>query len=738
MSKNNSLSFHVSGMHCASCASNITRSLSKIDGVTSANVNYANEQASVEIDLSKKGIEQQVEKVVKKLGYQAYLDSDESEDIAQLNREKELKDLRLKIIISGFLASLLMLSMVPSLPSFMHHPVWVWILATPIQFWAGKRFYQGAISGLKSLTANMDTLVALGTSVAYFYSVFVILFATQLERIGIPTHVYFEASGAIITFILLGKFLEIRAKGQTSTAIKKLMGLAPKTAHKLINGEFVNTPLDQVEVGDILLIKPGEKIPVDGLVIQGESTIDESMITGESLPVFKKIDDQVIGASINSSGSIQIKAEKVGSETMLANIIKMVKEAQGSRPPIQKLVDQIASVFVPIVIVLSIITFLLWFAFGPDPKFIFALVSMINVLIIACPCALGLATPTSLIVGIGKGAQAGILIKDAQVLEVANKLKAVVFDKTGTLTEGKPKVQNFETNGDRDKVLQIVRSIESLSHHPLAQAVVNFIKLDKSANLKVKNFEDLMGKGVQAKVGNNQVLIGNQRLMTEMQVKEDRELSDFAENWKNKGQTVVFVSISSEVVAVFGIADTVRSNAVETIKKLKNLGITSIMLTGDNHKTAQVIAKSLGIEDFQAEVLPVDKKEILIKLQQKYSVVGMVGDGINDAPALASADVSMAMGQGTDVAMQTAGVTLLRSDISLVPTAISLSKATIINIRQNLFWAFAYNIILIPVAMGLLYPFWGVLLSPILAGAAMAFSSVTVVGNALRLKTIKI
>lgn len=738
MSKNETISFHVSGMHCASCASNIARGVKKIKGVQEASVNYANEQASVVIDLNDNNVKKEVEKTISGLGYKAHLDIDDSSDLAEKERNEELKELKTKIVVSGVLASFLMLSMITALPSFFRNPFWMWLLATPIQFWAGMRFYKGAISGLKNFSANMDTLVALGTSVAYFYSVFVIIFMNWLEGHGIPAHMYFEASGAIITFILLGKFLEIRAKGQTSTAIKKLMGLSAKMAHKKVDGDFVDVPLDQVQKGDILLVKSGEKIPTDGRVIKGKTSIDESMLTGESLPISKTKGDKVIGATINSSGVIEIKVESVGSETMLANIIRMVKEAQGSRPQIQKLVDQIAGVFVPVVIVLAIITFIFWLVLGPEPRLLYALVSVINVLIIACPCALGLATPTSLMVGIGKGATNGILIKDAQALEIANKVKAVVFDKTGTLTEGKPKVQQFWTSEKEKEILSIVKAVESQSHHPLAQAVVDFATDANVTRVEVDSFKDVSGKGVTAKFNQKLVAIGTEKLMRELKIKVSDQVKSNATEMKTNGLTTSYVGIDDQVVALIGIADSLKEKSAQTISKLKSMKIVPVMLTGDNKETAQVIAKEVGIDQFEAEVLPEDKKQVIEKLQKQYGVVAMVGDGINDAPALAAADVSIAMGGGTDVAMQTAGVTLLRSDISLVPMSLSLSKLTMTNIRQNLFWAFAYNTVLIPVAMGVLYPIWGMMLSPIMAGAAMAFSSVSVVSNALRLKSQKI
>jgi len=741
MSKNNqTLSFHVSGMHCASCASNVTRKLNKTDGVFEASVNYANEQARVVFD-EKKISTKQLAAAVSSLGYTAHLDSDTAADVAEQERTKELKTLKIKLVFSGVLAATLMLSMIPSLPAIFHNPWFLWLLATPVQFWVGKRFYQGAWSGLKNKTANMDTLVALGTSVAYFYSVVATIFGDWFAQQGVETHVYFEASAAIITFILLGKFLEIRAKAQTSSAIKELLNLQAKTAFLKKNGQWVEVSIEKIKKGDILLVKPGEKIPVDGEVLKGQTSIDESMITGESFPVSKQLGDSLVGATINQSGSIEMKATKVGDETMLANIIRLVKEAQGSRPPIQALVDIIAAYFVPVVIIMSVITFVIWMLIGPEPRFLFALVSMINVLIIACPCALGLATPTSLMVGIGRGAKLGILIKDAQALEVANKVKAVVFDKTGTLTEGKPVVQEavFIEKSQQQDSLVFLKAIEELSHHPLARALVEFGENQLGSKTKmpaVTNFTDVAGKGVTATVLQKQISIGNERLFEQQQIKISSEIKKQSAELKSRGHTVVFMSVANKLVAMFSIADSLKKSSPAVVQSLRDAGITAIMLTGDNQQTATAIAKEAGIEEVIAEVLPTDKERIIRELRKKYAVIAMVGDGINDAPALATADVGIAMGGGTDAAIESAGITLLRSDISLVPIAINLSKATMRNIKQNLFWAFSYNTILIPVAMGVLYPFWGILLNPMLAGAAMAFSSVSVVFNALRLKTI--
>ncbi|MCA9370119.1 MAG: copper-translocating P-type ATPase [Pseudomonadales bacterium] len=726
-------------MHCASCATNIQRKLRKTDGVTQATVNYANQQATVDFDATKiesAGITQ----AVSDIGYTAHIGAAASTDIAEKERVAELADLKKKLMVSGVLALTLIASMLPGAPEALHNPWLQWALATPVQFWAGKRFYQGAWSGLKNFSANMDTLVALGTSAAYFFSTLVVLFQDWLTSQGVATHVYFEASAAIITFILLGKFLEIRAKAKTSSAIKELLGLQATTAWIKTGADWKQIPLEEVQVGDVLLIKPGKKVPVDGVITKGSSAIDESMVTGESIPVSKQVGDDVIGATINQSGAIQMKATKVGSDTMLATIITLVQQAQGSRPPIQALVDTIASYFVPTVIILSLITFVAWWFFGPEPRFLTALVSMINVLIIACPCALGLATPTSLMVGIGRGAQSGILIKDAQALEIAGKVRVIAFDKTGTLTDGKPEVKQGEyaDNGSKKDVDAAVLAVESLSHHPLAQALVAFTSTKNKKVQEIAQFKDHAGRGVSATVGTGSVLIGTLSFLTSQKIHVDPELVAAASDWQKQAQSVVHVAINGTHAAVYGIADSVKESSRSVISALQKMRITPVMVTGDNKHTAESIAKQLGIKEVRSEVLPADKEHFIRQLRKKYGGVAMVGDGINDAPALAAADVSIAMGGGTDVAIESAGITLLRSDISLVPTALDLSKKTMTNIKQNLFWAFAYNVILIPVGMGILYPVAGIILNPIMAGAAMAFSSVSVVGNALRLRTKKL
>lgn len=717
MSKPITVSFHISGMHCASCAANIQRALSKEPGIINVSVNYANEQGWVKFKPAQINF-QTITKTIAKLGYQAHLETDPAVDLSALERQTELQSLKQQLIIGGGLTLLLLFSMLPGL---MISNWLLLLLATPIQFWLGKRFYQGALAALKNHTSSMDTLVVLGTSVAYFYSIIVVLFNLSL-------YTYFETSAVIITLILLGKYLEIKAKGQASEAIKKLLSLQVKSAHLITqDNKIVDTPIDQLQPGDHLLIKPGEKIPLDGQIINGTSYLDESLVTGESLPITKTIGDQVIGATLNTSGALEIIVQKVGQDTLLAQIIALVKNAQASRPAIQNLVDQISSYFVPVVIVLALITFVAWFIFGPQPSWLVGLINMISVLIIACPCALGLAIPTSLIVAIGRGAKEGILIKDAHVLEIAPQVKTIVFDKTGTLTQGRPQVEQVKFTSNLSKIKQLkiwilVKTIEQSSQHPLAQAIVNYIdSLKLKANPpKLTHLTDLPGLGIKAQVGKDEILIGTPALLQQHQVETNQLI-------KPSAHTQVFVSLNQQLVLVLAIADTLRANAKPVITQLKNRHFVPVMLTGDNLATAKKIANQLGIDQLKAQILPKDKAQAVKNLHQPKRLVAMVGDGINDAPALASADLSIAMGNGTDVAIESAHLVLLRSDLTLIPKALRLSQLTMTNIKQNLIWAFGYNIILIPVAMA-------GFINPIFAGAAMAFSSVSVVTNALRLK----
>jgi P-type Cu+ transporter len=737
--------YKITGMHCSSCAINIERKLKEVDSISDAKVSFATGIA--EINHDDKITDDKVFEAVQDLGYVAHpyefgavqdVSSDE-----EVQEKKDTKALRMKLYISVILTSVLISeSMLPFYPQSLKNEWAMLLLATPVQFWIGAQFYKSAWAAIKNRMANMDTLIVIGTSVAYFYSLITMLFGETLMRLGVEPHIYFEVAATIITLILLGKYLEKNAKGQASQAIKKLLDLQVKTAMVLRDGKEVKVPVEEIIVGDVLIVKPGEKIAVDGIIVKGSSSIDESMVTGESLPVTKREGDKVIGSTVNKNGLLNIQAEKVGTDTLLSQIIKTVQHAQASRAPIQKLVDQVSGVFVPVVIILSFITFLVWFNFGPQPAILFALANFIAVLIIACPCALGLATPMSIIVGTGKGAENGILIKDAETLEVANKVKYVVFDKTGTLTIGKPKVQDFvladnlEGGIDEDTVKSYVYAVEKSSHHPLAEAVVEFLESsDKS--LSVENFEDVSGLGVTANVKDTKVLIGTKNLLVKENVAADAKLDEIAERLRNEAKTVSYISVNNKNVAIVGISDAIKDNAPATIKKLIKMGVIPVMLTGDNTKTAAAIAKQVGIEKYFAEVLPNDKAAKITELQ-KEGVVAMVGDGINDAPALATANIGIAMGEGTDIAIESSGITLLRGDISLVPKALILSKATLRNIKQNLFWAFGYNVMLIPVAMGVLYPFTGLLLNPILAGGAMAFSSVSVVANSLRLKRFKL
>jgi Cu+-exporting ATPase len=752
--KQKEITFNISGMHCASCATNSQRKLTKLKGVKSAEVSYATQEANVAYD-PRIANPAELKKAVESLGYQAHFDGDldlKQSDHNPMNHDQEIISLKNKLIFSVILTTPLLLAMFPFAPMWLMDPRLQLILATPVQFWVGKDYYISAWKALKNGMTNMDTLIVMGTSVAYFYSLAIVLFHEPLQSLGIDAHVYFETSAAIITLILLGKYFEARAKGQTSKSIQKLLDLQAKKARVLRGGKEVEITIEEVIVGDIVRVKSGEKIPVDGIILSGSAAIDESMVTGESLPVARKAGDKVVGATISTNGSLQIKATKIGKDTFLAQVVDLVKKAQSSRAPIQKLVDQVSAVFVPTVITLSLIAFSLWWFLGPQPALAYALVAMISVLIIACPCALGLATPTSIMVGVGKGAEAGILIKDAQALEITGSINTVVFDKTGTLTEGKPEVQALVIINDLSKALNTIKpsnqtkldsyirslilSLENESHHPLATAVINH--LNQAKLLTVRDFKDLAGKGVRGIVDGHTVIIGTKKLMQEDQLKLDPSLTTISGKLAGEAQTVSFVAVDSVNVALLGIADSVKPASKKVIRKLHDLGITSVMLTGDNHQTAQAVALQLGIDDIRAEVLPKDKQDIIYQLQASGNTVAMIGDGINDAPALAAADIGIAMGLGTDVAIETAGITLLRSDISLVPKAIHLSRKTLRNIKENLGWAFGYNIILIPVAMGILYPIWGIQLNPILASAAMAFSSVSVVLNALRLKKVKL
>ena len=725
----------ITGMTCAACATRIEKGLSKLDGVLNANVNLALEKASVEYNPAAVSVKEMIQKV-ENLGYGAIVKSDETKQETVDHRQKEIIKQQGKFIFSAILSIPLLWAMVGhfSFTSSLYVPEavmnpWVqMLLATPVQFIIGKQFYVGAYKALKNKSANMDVLVALGTSAAYFYSVYL-----TLQTIGKGTHsvgLYFETSAVLITLIILGKLFEARAKGRSSEAIKKLMGLQAKTATVVRNGEEMTIPLEDVVNEDILLVKPGEKIPVDGEILEGTSALDESMITGESVPVDKTVGDTVIGATINKNGFLKMKATKVGKETALAQIIKVVEEAQGSKAPIQRLADSISGVFVPIVVGIAMITFLIWYIWVDPGNFAEALEKLIAVLVIACPCALGLATPTSIMAGSGRAAEYGILFKGGEHLEMTHRINTVILDKTGTITNGKPVLTDVVTDLAEAEFLSLVGSAEKQSEHPLAQAIVAGIK-ERSIELsEVSQFENIPGYGIKAAVNGREVLVGTRRLMKRFNVEIDGML-DVMEDLEKQGKTAMLAAVDGVYAGLVAVADTIKETSTEAIKRMKDMGLEVIMITGDNQQTATAIAKEAGVDSVIAEVLPEGKAEEVKKLQAQGKKVAMVGDGINDAPALAVADIGMAIGTGTDVAMEAADITLIRGDLNSIADSILMSHKTIRNIKQNLFWALAYNTIGIPIAaIGFLAP-W-------LAGAAMAFSSVSVVLNALRLQKVKL
>jgi len=706
----------IKGMHCANCAGTITKKLLKTKGVTRAEVNFATEKAVVEFN----GItENAIISSIEQAGYKADLDSKKPPK-NETNNMKKMLFFSLLLAVPALLISMFVMEL----------PYKGWLLlalATPVQFIAGYSFYEGAWSALKNRTSNMDTLIAIGTSVAYFYSVFVLLSDPMGE-------LYFEVAAVLIALVILGKYLEANAKGKTSEAISKLIRLSPKKAHIIRNGKEITISVDDVRVGDIIIVKPGEKIPVDGIIVSGSSSVDESMITGESLPVGKKVGDMVVGATINKFGTFNFKALRIGADTTLSKIIKMVEEAQGSRAPIQRFADRISSVFVPVVIMLSIATFAAWyFLFGAT--FSFALVAAVAVVVIACPCALGLATPTAIIVGTGKGAQHGILIRNGEILETASKVNAIIFDKTGTITKGEPNVTDIIAHDDK-ALLKIAASLEKKSEHPLAQAILKKAKEMHIQLANVTHFRAVAGYGIEGHLGNKKVLLGNIGLMKKNRIKISTSSVKEMQALENDGKTVVLLAENKIVTGMIAIADVVRDSSKEAIGKLKTMGIDIYMITGDNERTAKAIAKQVGIEHVFSEVRPDEKAGYVRKLQKKFKVA-MVGDGINDAPALAQADVGIAMGSGTDIAMETGGIILMKNDLCDVPTALKLSRMTLSKVKQNMFFSLIYNMLGIPVAAGALYTF-GILLSPIIAGGAMAMSSVSVVSNSLLLKMKKI
>ena len=735
----------VQGMTCASCVSKVEKALGSLNGVIHASVNFATERATVEYVPGAVTI-WDLKKTVQEAGYQVL--EVKEEDIVEkerLAREAELSRLKWKFVTGAFLLIPILILMYGA-PLF---EKWAglsreinffiqFLLATPVQFWVGWQFYVGFWKATKHKTSDMNTLIAVGTSAAYLYSLIVAFVPHRIMVKGLMMDVYFDTSAAIIVLILLGRFLEARAKGKTSEAIKKLIGLQPKTARVIRNGNEMDIPVGGVIPADIVIVRPGEKIPVDGIIRDGYSSVDESMVTGESLPVEKRAGDTVIGATINKTGTFKFEATKVGRDTVLAQIVRLVQEAQGSKPPIARMVDVIASYFVPVVISIAIITFVVWYFFGPHPVLTYAFLNFVAVLIIACPCALGLATPTSIMVGTGKGAENGILIRGAEALETAYQLNTIVLDKTGTLTKGEPSVTDIieSERFNKREILTLAASAEKGSEHPLGEAIVKKAREENLKLLDSKDFQAIAGHGIEATVDSKRVLLGNLRLMEEKKV-DLNSLLNKAKQLSNEGKTPMFLAVDKEVGGIIAVADTLKENSKEAVESLRRMGLEVVMLTGDNQQTAKAIARQIGIDRVLAEVLPEKKAEEVKRLQEEGKKVGMVGDGINDAPALAQADVGIAIGTGTDVAMESSDITLISGDLRGIVTAIALSKATIRNIKQNLFWAFAYNTILIPVAAGVLFPFFHLLLNPILAAGAMAFSSVTVVSNALRLRKFK-
>lgn len=729
-------SYPVLNMTCAACANSTESMLKAQEGVVAVSVNYANAIANIEFNPDKTD-PSKFKTTLQSIGYDLMID--ESEDA--MESLEQLQATSYKLLLKRTIGSvalsipLVLIAMVPALMNMAYANYIMWALATPVVMWFGKQFFIGAYKQLKHRSANMDTLVALSTGVAYIFSVFNTLFPDYWHQRGLHAHVYFETTAVVISFILLGKLLEEKAKGNTSSALKKLIGLQPKTVTVVHSGGHqMEMPIASVMVYDTLLVKPGEKIAVDGVVISGNSFVDESMISGEPIPVEKMLNSKVFAGTINQKGSFQFKAEKVGSDTLLSQIIKMVQDAQGSKAPVQKLVDKIAGIFVPIVIGIALLSLITWIVFGGENGFTQGLLAMVTVLVIACPCALGLATPTAIMVGVGKGAEQGILIKDAESLELAKNVNAIVLDKTGTITEGKPEVNDLKWFvKETEELRNLLYSIEKSSEHPLADSVANFIK-NNSSFINEISIENITGKGIQGIYQNKKYYIGNKNLLTEKGIIISSEVNAWTLEKFAKANTIVFFADEKNILASISISDKIKSTSIEAVKNLHEAGIEVYMLTGDNEQTAKAISAQVGISHFKANVLPAQKSEFIKELQSQGKIVAMVGDGINDSNALAQADVSIAMGKGSDIAMDVAKMTIISSDLTKISQAIKLSKYTVRTIKQNLFWAFIYNVIGIPIAAGLLYPINGFLLDPMIAGAAMALSSVSVVSNSLLLK----
>ncbi|MBL7847312.1 MAG: copper-translocating P-type ATPase [Cyclobacteriaceae bacterium] len=726
-------------MTCAACAVSVESMLKSTPGVSAASVNFANQTALVEFDptVTKP---QDLRQAVQSIGYDLVVDVEDPQAIQEAERLKHLGAIRSQTIWSTALS----LPVVVIGMFFMELPFGNYIsmaLAAPVVFYFGRNFFIHAWKQARFRKANMDTLVALSTGIAFAFSVFNTFFPEFWHARGLHAHVYYEAAAVVITFISLGKWLEERAKSSTSSAIRKLMGLQPKTVRAIIDGSERELPIVAVKEGHVLLVRPGEKIPVDGVVNSGNSYVDESMISGEPIAVEKKSGSSVFAGTINQKGSFQMEARKVGGDTLLAQIIKMVQEAQGSKAPVQQLVDKVAGVFVPVVMGISVLTFIVWMIFGGENAFTHALLTSITVLVIACPCALGLATPTAIMVGVGKGAEHNILIKDAESLELARRVNAVVLDKTGTITEGKPRVTQLSWVGhsvETERWRDIVYSMELQSEHPLAQAVVDYLSLEGARRVTVTDFVSLTGRGVAGRVEGNEYQIGNASLMAERGIRVPDKERELAKRWEEEAETVIYISGAGQLLGMLAIADRVKPTSRAAVETLEKMGVTVYMLTGDHEATAAAVARQVGVTHFQSGVMPTDKADFVKQLQGSGKIVAMVGDGINDSQALAQADVSIAMGRGSDIAMDVAKMTLITSDLMLLPKALVLSAKTVAGIRQNLFWAFVYNLIGIPIAAGILYPFNGFLLDPMIAGAAMAMSSVSVVTNSLRLKFTKL
>ena len=726
-------------MSCAGCSASVESMLKSQQGVVDAGVNLANQTAWVDFD-SEKIKPNQLQQVIRSIGYDLLIDSENNRERANSVKQEELSKLKIKTIASAILTiPVFVLGMF-----FMHWELSPFIslfFATPIIFWFGRGFFINAYKQATHLKANMDTLVALSTGIAFIFSVFNTFFSEFWVSRGLTPHVYYESASVIITFILLGKWLEEKAKGKTSSSIKKLMGLQPSTAKVVESGNFIEVKISELKTGQIVLIKPGDRLPVDGIVVEGTSTVNESSITGEPIPVEKISGSKVFAGTANINGSLHVRAEQVGSETVLSRIVRMVEEAQGTKAPVQKLADKVAGIFVPSVILIAIISFAVWFTFGGELGFIHGILSLVTVLAVACPCALGLATPTAMMVGVGKGAENNILIKDAESLELVHKVNTVVLDKTGTITVGKPQVSDviwFVENGEKEKYQSILFALESKSGHPLAEAIVEFLKTKNAQNVELDTFEYKPGVGIIASKGNERLAVGNEKLIRNQGFKIAETAIAQTIRLEEEGKTCIYFTSNEKLIAIYAIGDKIKETSQKAIAELRQMNIEVVMLTGDNERTAEKVAREVGITVFRGAMMPEEKAAFVANIQKQGKIVAMIGDGINDSHALAQADVSIAMGKGSDIAMDVAKITIATSDLQQIVSSIKLSRVTMKAVRQNLFWAFVYNIIGIPIAAGVLYPIIGFQFDPMIAGMAMALSSVSVVTNSLRLRSKKI